>query len=161
MLGRSMQTRPRLRVVALLAAAAAALALSGCTDKVPRSKLIEELQRQVAADRERLRVDAETRDPTRTNLKATYVETSVMGLRPTKNPERPYVGFVRIQWRFDYKDGRPLGDAVFDYVYARTDDARWVKADDAEIPPDLPRPPGGTDKAPVLPLDSSQSPAPA
>lgn len=153
-----MPTLPRL-FAALLAAS---LSLCACTEKEPRAKLIEELQRQVEQDQEKLRVDAETRDPARKNLKATFVRTSVMGMQPTKNPERPYVGFVRIQWHFDYTDGRPLGDAVFDYVYARTADARWVKADEAEIPPEVPRPTGGGDnEAPALPLDAAQSPSPA
>ena len=155
-----MQTRSRLFAAVL---AVAALTLPACTEKEPRAKLIQELQTQIEQDKEKLRVDAETRDPARKNLKATFVQTSVMGMQSTSNPERPYVGFVRIQWHFDYTDGRPLGDAVFDYVYARTDDARWIKADEAEIPADVPRPAGSGsgDKAPPLPLDSSQSPSPA
>ena len=141
---------------------ACAVLAAGCKD-VDTSKQIEALQAQVLADREALRLDAETRDPTRTNLKASYVDSAVMRIQETSNPERPYVGYVRIKWRFEYTDGRPLGDAVFDYVYALTRDGEWIKADEAEIPPDLPRPAGtgaGDDGFP-LPKESATAKRPA
>ena len=137
-----------------------ALALPGCWDGPDTSKLIEELQAQIKKDQEALRIDAETRDPARTNLKARFVDTSVMGIRPTTNPDRPFVGFVRIQWHFDYTDGRNLGDAVFDYIYARTPDARWIKADEAEIPPDALKDRPASPAAP-LPAESPAGRKPA
>ena len=126
------------------------------------ARQIEQLKAQVKSDQEMLRVDAETRDPSRKNLKATFMDTSVMSIRPTSNPERPMVAFVRIKWHFDYTDGRPLGDAVFDYVYARLPNGQWVKADEAEIPEEIrgsggsgaddaapPEPPSSTSKVPA------------
>src|SRR5688500_1240628 len=109
----------RTPAILFIALVAAALALPACKDD-DTAKQVERLKLQVKADQEMLRIDAETRDPSRTNLKATFVDTSVLALRPTSNPDRPYVGHVRIKWRFEYTDGRPLGDAVFDYVYALT-----------------------------------------
>ena len=141
-----------------LLAALAALALPACS-KIDTSKQVEELKAQIRADQEKLRHDAETRDPVRTNLKASFVDTAVMAVRPTSNPERPYVGYVRIKCNFEYTDGRPLGDAVFDYVYALTPDNRWIKADEAEFPPET----GGTgaDDAAPLPQESATAKRPA
>lgn len=141
----------------LMALAAAALALGACS-KTDTSKQVEELKAQIRADQEMLRHDAETRDPARTNLKASFVDTAVMAVRPTSNPERPYVGFVRIKWNFEYTDGRPLGDAVFDYVYALTPDNRWIKADEAEFPAEHP---SGSDDAAPLPKESATAKLPA
>lgn len=144
---------------ALAAVTAFSLALGACKHD-DTAKKIEDLKLQIRADQELLREEAETRDPSRTNLKAEFVDTSVMAVRPTSNPERPWVGYVRVQWRFTYTDGRPLGDAVFDYVYALTPDARWIKADEAEFPPE-----GGNregvDDSPPLPKESATAKRPA
>lgn len=135
------------------------LALGACQGD-DTARQIELLKAQVKSEQEALRVDAETRDPSRKNLKATFMETSVMSMRPTSNPERPAVALVRIKWHFDYTDGRPLGDAVFDYIYARTASGQWVKADEAEIPADMRGTGGGADDAaPPEPSPSAKSPA--
>jgi len=134
------------------------IALGACS-KIDTSRQVEELKAQIRADQEMLRLDAETRDPSRKNLKATFVDTAVMAVRPTTNPDRPYVGYVRIKWNFELTDGRVLGDAVFDYVYALTPDKRWIKADEAEFPPET----GGgkgDDQAP-LPQESATAKLPA
>jgi hypothetical protein len=143
---------------ALAALTAVSLALAACKNDDTAQK-IERLKVQIRADQELLRVEAETRDPARTNLKAEFVDTSVMSMRPTSNPERPYVGYVRVQWRFSYTDGRPLGDAVFDYVYALTSDNRWIKADEAEFPPEAGTRDGVDDRAPLPKESVAPSPA--
>ena len=141
---------------------AVALALGACQGS-DTARQVEELKAQVSRDQEMLRVDAETRDPSRTNLKATFMDTSVMSMRPTSNPDRPTVAYVRIKWHFDYKDGRNLGDAVFDYIYARTADGRWIKADEADLAPEDRGKGGGSaphdDAVPPLSSDSSKAPA--
>jgi hypothetical protein len=143
---------------ALAALAAVSLSLAACkTDDT--AKKIEDLKIQIRADQELLRAEAETRDPSRKNLKAEFVDTSVMAVRPTSNPERPYVGYVRVQWRFSYTDGRPLGDAVFDYVYALTPDSRWIKADEAEFPAEAGSRDGVDDKPPLPQEAAAPSPA--
>ena len=118
----------------LFAAAAAVLALSAC-DESAVNKRVESLQKQIRDDQELLAIEAETSDPARKNLEADFVESSVMSIRPTSNPERPYVGYVRIKWRFRQTDGKPVGDVVWDYIYAQTPDQRWIKADEADIEP--------------------------
>ena len=142
-----------------LAALTASSLIFGACKKDDTALMIEDLKVQIRADQELLRVEAETRDPSRKNLKAEFVDTSVMAVRPTSNPERPYVGYVRVQWRFTYTDGSPLGDAVFDYVYARTPDKRWIKADEAEFPPASDAQKG--DDGPPLPVESATAKRPA
>lgn len=142
----------------ILALVAVALSLFGACSKNDTSKQVEELKAQIRADQEMLRVDAETRDPSRKNLKAAFVDTAVMAVRPTSNPDRPYVGYVRIKWNFELTDGQVLGDAVFDYVYALTPDNRWIKADEAEFPPEAG---GGADDGAPLPKESATAKLPA
>lgn len=117
----------------------------GCKQEAVRSVEIERLQAKVAADREMLIRDAETADPSRTDLKVTFVDSSIMDIRPTNNEQRPYVGHVRIRWSFAHTDGRPIGDAVWDYVYALTAERQWIKADDAPVP--VTTPPRAVDDA--------------
>lgn len=137
----------RRSLVAALAASTAfvavAVGMSGCEESAV-TRQVESLQKQIQADQELLAVEAETSDPARKNLEADFVESSVMSIRPTSNPERPYVGYVRIRWRFRQTDGKPVGDVVWDYIYAQTPDQRWIKADEAEaeLPPR--QKPGGT-----------------
>lgn len=138
----------------------AALVLTACS-KADTAQQVEELKAQIRADQEMLRHDAETRDPARTNLKASFVDTAVMAVRPTSNPDRPYVGYVRIKWSFEYTDGRPLGDAVFDYVYALTPENRWIKADEADFPPRTGGSGSGADDGAPLPKESATAKRPA
>ncbi len=132
--------------------------LSACATTDPRSSEIDRLQAQLDRDREFLSNDAATADPSRPDLKATFVESSIMDIRPTNNPDRPYVAHVRIKWKFDHADGRALGYAVWDYVYAIDKTGRWFKADEAQ-PGDpalpVPRVPNDT------PLPKVTNPKPA
>ena len=125
MYARSMLRRSCILVLSLLA-------FSACKED-RRSERIDKLQKVLAADRDRLARDAETRDPTRPDLKANWAESSIMQLRETANPERPWVAYVRVRWHFKHADGREIGDSVFDYVYALDPQERWMKADD--VPP--------------------------
>jgi hypothetical protein len=152
-----MRTSPFFR----LALVAASLALATSCKEDDTAKQVEELKLQVKSELDALRLDAETRDPSRTNLKATFVDTSVLALRPTSNPDRPYVGHVRIKWRFEYTDGRPLGDAVFDYVYAMTPDKKWIKADDPNLGPEFVPPSKDTSEDPPVPAQSATARRPA
>src|SRR5688500_1120779 len=92
--------------------------LLGCTTQDPRSSEIDRLQAQLDKDRDFLTEDARTADPSRTDLEVTFVESSIMDIRPTQNADRPYVAHVRIKWKFDKSDGTTLGYSVWDYVYA-------------------------------------------
>lgn len=91
---------------------------------------LERLQKKLDADRPALAHDAETRDPSRTDLKALFKESSIMALRETANPKRPWVAYVRVKWHFTHADGREVGDAIFDYIYALDPEDHWIKADE-------------------------------
>ncbi len=138
-----------LRAVLLSSALLAGLTtLTACKPEAVRSAEIERLQAKVIADREFLIEEAANADPSRKDLKVTFVDSRIMDIRPTNNAQRPYVGHVRIRWTFAHADGRPIGDAVWDYVYALTPDHQWVKADEAPVPfstPDVPK-----DDAPTI-----------
>lgn len=119
----------------------ALLLAAGCNSPDPRSSEIDRLQAQLDKDRTFLTDDARTADPSRTDLVVTFVESSIMDIRPTQNPDRPYVAHVRIKWKFDKTDGRTLGYAAWDYVYALDKDRRWFKADESQPgDPTLPAP---------------------
>jgi len=147
-----------LRAVFLSSALLAGLTtLTACKPEAVRSAEIERLQAKVLADRDFLIQEAENADPTRKDLKVTFVDSSIMDIRPTNNEQRPYVGHVRIRWTFAHADGRPIGDAVWDYVYALTPDHQWVKADEAPVPvstPDVPK-----DDAPTIAPTIAPTPA--
>ena len=115
-----------------LLAAAVLLLLPACWKADPRVAWIDALQKKLATDQPALQHEAETRDPTRPGLHATFEQSSIMSMRSTTNPERPEVAYVRIKWMFHNADGSPLGEAVFDYIYALTKDQQWVKADEAD-----------------------------
>ena len=131
---------PMLRRI-LLVLLAASTSLSACSQD-QRSVRIDKLKVQLAADRDRLAREAETRDPSRPDLKASWVEHSIMSLRETRNPGRPWVAYVRIRWHFRHADGRDVGDSLFDYIYALDPNEQWIKADDAP-PPESEKPKDG------------------
>jgi len=93
----------------------AVLALSACKED-RRSERIDKLQKVLDGDRERLAHEAQSRDPKRPDLQASWVDSSIMQLRETHNPARPWVAYVRVKWHFKHADGREIGDAIFDYV---------------------------------------------
>jgi hypothetical protein len=105
-------------------------AVAGCKDDI-RTQRLDRLQAQLDADRPMLTHAAETSDPARADLKATFVESSIMEFRQTSNPDRPWVAYIRIHWKFAHADGRPVGDAVWDYIYAMEPSEKWIKADEA------------------------------
>lgn len=134
----------RIAAISLLA-----LLCAGCPFGDKRMARIAKLQAKLLEDRPKLQHDAETGDPTRTDLVAIWEDQSIMQFEPTSNPDRPYVAQVRIKWMFKHTDGRPIGEAVFDYVYALDPQERWVNAAD-------PEPAGSPRKTP--PLDSTPEP---
>ncbi len=109
----------------LLAAAAA-----GCYREDFRAKQIGRLEAQLGQDRPALAIEAQSSDPARPDLRASFVRQSIMSMLPTQNPDRPWVAYVRIQWHFDRSDGTKVGDAIWDYVYALDREERWFKADE-------------------------------
>lgn len=126
---------------------------SGCERPDRRGVEIARLQAQIESDLAFLVRDAETADPSRTNLKVKFVESSIMDIRETTNPERPWVGHVRIKWKFEYDDGRPLGFSAWDYVYALDKTGRWFKADEVQEGdpvPKLPVPPSPPEPDPAV-----------
>ena len=127
------------------------LSFPACKEDL-RSVRLDKLQKVLMTDRDRLAHEAETRDAARPDLKAAWKDSSIMQLRETANPARPWVAYVRVKWHFTHADGREVGDAIFDYVYALDPQERWTKADELApgetitIPPDskpVVVPPGG------------------
>lgn len=125
-----MPLSPRVRVPALGLLLAALVAGAAACQRDMRSERLDHLQAKLAEDRAALQHDAETRDPSRPDLVASFVDSSIVQLRETANPKRPWVAYVRIRWHFAHKDGRQVGDALFDYVYALDPAEHWMKADE-------------------------------
>jgi len=146
-----------LRRLALAAALSAPFAL-GCQRDM-RTERIDHLQTKLLEDRPALKHQAETSDPARADLVAAFVDSSIVQYRETANPKRPFVAYVRIKWHFTHKDGRDVGDAVFDYVYALDPQEHWTKADDAADAP-VPGAPASKPRDGALPA-SLTAPKPA
>lgn len=150
--------RMRRILAALLLVVAATVAVAGCTRDL-REERLDKLQQKLDADRASLQHEAETRDPTRTDLKASFVQSSIVQLRETNNPARPWVGYVRVQWHFQHADGRPIGDSLFDYVYYLDPQDHWIRADESTTP--IPAPTAEKPKDGIAPLRSPAGAKPA